>query len=138
MKTNNLKWIAIALSALMLLQSCKVYFKDTATLDEVVESQKRVKLKTNFNETYQFDRLQREEGLIYAYTKSKSDTAENLSDNGVEGKLDGKYLKVQLKDETIKEYHLQNKFSSTVINIAIPVLILSGAVFIYSLSSLYN
>jgi len=136
MKTNNLKWIAITLSALLLLQSCKVYHKNTATLDEVVLSQERVKVKTNSNETYEFDRLQREEGLIYAYTKSSSGTADKLLDSGLEGKLDGKHLKILLQEESINEYHIQNKGLSLFLSIAIPVIIFCGALYLSALISI--
>lgn len=136
MKTNNLKWIAIALSALMLMQSCKVYHKDTATLDEVVLSQKRVKVKTNSNDTYEFDRLQKEEDLIYAYTKFKSGTAKKLLDKGTVGELEGKYLKILLQEENINEYHFQNKDLSLFLSIAIPVIIFCGAIYIIALNSL--
>lgn len=135
MKTNNIKWIAVLFSALMLFQSCKVYHNKTASVDEVIESQKKVKVKTNSNETYEFDRLQREENLIYAYTKIRSRTAEKLSDNGLEGKLDGKYLKFQLLEETIKEYHLHNKALSIIIGVVVPAIIFCGVMYLIALGS---
>ncbi len=116
----------------MLLQSCKIYYKETAPLDEVILSQKKVKVKTNSNQTYEFDRLQREGNIIYAYTNIRSRTAEKLSDKGLEGKLDGKYLKIQLSEDTIKEYHIHNKALSIITNIAIPVIIFCGAVYFYA------
>ena len=131
MKITNLKWIAVLFSSLMLFQSCKVYHNKTATIDEVIESQERVKVKTNEDESYEFDRLQREDNLIYAYTKIRSRTAEKLSDKG----LDGKFIKIQLLEENIKEYHIHNKSLSTIINIAMPVIIICGAVYFIALGS---
>ena len=136
MKANNLKWIALTLAALLLIQSCKVYHKNTATLDEVILSQERVKVKMNSNETYEFDRIQRDEGLIYAYTKSSSVTAKKLLDRGLKGNLDGKYLKVLFQEESISEYHIQNKGLSLFLSIAIPVIIFCGALYFIALGSL--
>ena len=76
MKTKK-KWIALTIVALMLFQSCKVYHKKTTTLDEVVLAQKSVKLKTNSNETYIFDRLQKKENVIYAYAKKSLEQLQN-------------------------------------------------------------
>lgn len=65
MKTTILKGIAYALSALMLLQSCVVYNKIPVSVDEAIATKKRVKVYTTENETYEFNKLVKEEGILY-------------------------------------------------------------------------
>jgi hypothetical protein len=128
MKTNNLKWIAYALSALMLLQSCRVYHSNTSTLDEVESSHQRVKIKTVNGEKYVFDWLQIEDDQIIGVAKLKSRTAEKLLKQKIEGKLVGDYLKYLLEKNTIKEYHLQDKTMSTLLSVGIPVFIIGAII----------
>ena len=65
MKATNLKWIAIALSALLVFQSCKVYHTKSVIVDEIVLSQKRVKIITADNIILKLEKLEREDGQRY-------------------------------------------------------------------------
>jgi len=127
MKTTNIKWIAIVLSALLLLQSCKVYHKNTSTVDEVVLSQNRVLVKYNhINKIYHFERIERENDILYGITTRNSPTAKKLFDQVVEENMNGKYVKIILPEKNIEEYRLQNKTASTIVTIltiAIPTVI---------------
>jgi len=132
MKTNKLKWIALTLSALFLLQSCKVYHSKTVTVNEAILSTKRVKVNNFNNESYKFESLYKENEQLYGYTKIKSSTAKKLTEQIVE--MNEKFVKILLSEKKIKEYHLQNKNLSTVLSVAIPVAVASGiAVFGYYL-----
>jgi hypothetical protein len=65
MKTTNLKYIAYALSALMLMQSCIVYNKTPVSVEEAIATNRRVKVYTTENETYEFKKLVKEKENIY-------------------------------------------------------------------------
>ena len=81
MKTNHyLKWIAITLSTLMLLQSCKVYHSNTVTVDEAVLSTKRIMVKDFNDRIFKFNMLFREEDQLYGIAKRKSGTAKLLAE----------------------------------------------------------
>jgi len=137
MKTNNLKWIAITLASLLLFQSCKVYHGKTATVDEVVQSQKRVKVNNYSDETYIFKSLQMEDKKLYGITKKNSQTAKKLKEQIVEEKISGKFVKILLPEETIKEFRLQNKTLSAIFTIAIPIVLVLGLVGLFGLGGAY-
>ena len=106
MKTINLKGIAITLSVLMLLQSCKVYHSKTATIDEVIESQKRVKVKSYNGEIYRFDKLHRENDQIFGIAKTKrQERLRNYAKQFGQGEVSGKEVKFSIPDNAIKEYY---------------------------------
>ena len=129
MKTINLKWIALTLSVLMLLQSCKVYHSKTATIDEVIESQKRVKVKSYNGEIYKFDKLHRENDQIFGIAKIKSqEWLRNYAKQFGQGEVSGKEVKFSIPDNAFKEYYLQNKTLSTILTVAIPVVVVIGIV----------
>ncbi len=126
MKTNKLKWIALTLSALFLLQSCRVYHSKSVTVDEAILSAEKVKLK-NFNEdTFKFDKLQKEDGQLYGIARRGSKTAQLLSEQIVNEIIitkyqsSGKFVKILLLENTIKEYHLTNNTLSALLTIGFP------------------
>lgn len=128
MKTTNLKWIAYALAALMLMQSCRVYHSKTSTVDEAVMSQKRVKIKSQIDQTYTFNYLIKEGGQLYGITKRKSETAKKLFAQINEDKSFDKFVGILLPNENIKEIHVHNKTLSTILSIGIPVVIVGGII----------
>ncbi len=123
---NNLKWIALTLSALFLLQSCKVYQSKTVTVNEAILSTERVKVNNFNNESYKFERLYKDNEQLYGYAKRWSSTAKKLTEQIVKGQLN--YVIISLSEKTIKEYHLQNKTLSTILTVAIPVVVVIGIV----------
>ena len=117
-----LKKISVFLLFLITFQSCSVYHSKTATIDEAVRSNNKVKVLTNSNEIYKLHQLKMEDGKVYGVLKKGSETAERLADQGIIKYTDSKYETIQIKDNTIKEIHLKNKTLSTVLSIAIPVV----------------
>jgi len=117
MKTvyHGLKWIALTLSTLFLLQSCSVYNSKTATVDEVILSGKSVKVKCHNDDIYKFEKLIREDGEIYGIAREKGKTARKMSGQIIDGYLDDKQVKILLSENTIKECHLHNKDLSNLI-----------------------
>jgi hypothetical protein len=134
MKTPNLKLIAIALSALMLMQSCRLYHSKTATVDEAVFSQKRAEVKTNSNERFSFNYLIKDDDQLYGITKRKSTTAKKLIAQIKEDKSFNKMVGILLPEKDVKEIHLHNKTLSTILSIGVPVALIIGLIGIMSLN----
>ena len=107
----------------MTLSSCSVYYSKTATMDEAIQSDDKVKVITSTNDTYKFKKLQRENDKIYGVIKKGSTKAENLMDQGLIEDFDKKYGKLLLSEITINDIYLKNKGASTAVTVAIPVVI---------------
>ena len=119
----HLKFIALFLVVIMTLPSCNVYYSKTATMDEAIQSDNRVKIITSTNDIYKFKKLQKEDDQIYGVIKKGSNKAEDLMDQGLLEDYDDKYGKLLLEEITINEIHLKNKGASTAVTVAIPVVI---------------
>lgn len=129
MKTirKHLKMISLLLSLTILAQSCVAYHSSTASIDEAIQSNDKIKLEAT-EDTYEFQELQRENGNIYGITKRKSVTADLLSAQIVEDTKDQKNVKILLRNDQLNNIHLQNKTMSTLGTIAIPVVIVTAIV----------
>lgn len=129
MKTirKHLKMISLLLSLTILAQSCVAYHSSTASIDEAIQSNDKIKLEAT-EDTYEFQELQRENGNIYGITKRKSVTADLLSAQIVEDTKAQKNVKILLRNDQLNNIHLQNKTMSTLGTIAIPVVIVTAIV----------
>ena len=92
----HLKFIALVLVSIMTLPSCSIYYSNTATMDEAIQSDNKVKIITTTNDTYKFKKLQTEDDQIYGVIKKGSNKAEDLLDQGLLEDYDGKYGKMLL------------------------------------------
>ena len=108
-KNSNVKILVLILTSVFLLQSCKIYRKKTATTDEALDFQKRVKVVTSTNKTYKFKKLIKEDGQFFGLTKRNSKIAKELSDLVSQYSYKKGYVKISLSDDFIKEIHLLNK-----------------------------
>ena len=124
MKTirSYIKQISILLMFLITLQSCVVYHSKTASADEAVQSNNRVKVITNSNDIYMFKKLKKEDGQLYGITQAKTITAKKFSDKQTTEISDSKYVSLLLTDNQIKEIHLKNKSWSTVLTVSVIVV----------------
>jgi len=118
---NNIKFLALALSFLVLLQSCNVYHSSPSTIDEAIRSADKVKIVSPDQNTYKFDHLVKIDSLVYGYVKKNSLAAKELSGQIILKDADGKYAKIQLYNRNIASVHLKNHTASTLVTIAVPV-----------------
>lgn len=137
MKTfrKHLKMISLLLSLTILAQSCVAYHSSTASIDEAIQSNDKIKLTSETEDNYEFQELQRENGNIYGITKRKSVTADLLSTQIVEDTKDKKYVKILLRNDQLNNIHLQNKTMSTLATIGIPLVIV-GVIAIIAVNSM--
>ena len=103
----DIKYLAFALSFLILLQSCSVYHSSPSTIDEAIKSTDKVKIVSPEQNIYKFNRLVKIDSLIYGYAKNKSLAAKELSGQIILKDADGKYAKIQLYDRNIASVHLK-------------------------------
>ena len=120
----DIKYLAFALSFLILLQSCSVYHSSPSTIDEAIKSTDKVKIVSPEQNIYKFNRLVKIDSLIYGYAKNKSLAAKELSGQIILKDADGKYAKIQLYDRNIASVHLKNHTASTLVSIAVPIVII--------------
>ncbi|AOW21638.1 hypothetical protein [Urechidicola croceus] len=115
MKTikKQLRFWVFVLSSVIMIQSCRVYHKETVTLDEAIQKQKRVKIITNDDQKYKFKKVVFEDGLFYGVSMKK-----------------GKEVKTQLKVEELKKVRLHNKKMSIIYGILTPIVVIFGVLYI--------
>jgi hypothetical protein len=135
MKTTNLKFIAIAFSALMLMQSCTVYEKNLSSTDEALLSKKNKRLVTKGGNIYhindKINNLKKEDNNIILATKKDSKIAIDFSSYISNMNLTNDYVRVKIPLEKISGFYLKDVKSSTIVTviaIIIPIATVVGLV----------
>lgn len=105
---SNFKLMAIVLSVIFLLQSCKTYQSKSSTVEDAILSQKQVKVKTSENKSYQFKNVQLEDDQLIGIAKRKSKTAKELVTQIITENPNSKFVKILLPDNFVNEIHLGN------------------------------
>jgi len=108
----HLKAVALFFSILILLQGCTVYKSANVSLEEAVRTDNKIKITTNDNQTLKFQKIGFEDGLYFGIKKIK-----------------GEMVKSKIEQENIKSVKLQDKPTSTILTIGIPVVILGVAIY---------
>ena len=95
MKTNRIyRRLSFLLMLLMLVQSCRVYKRESVTLDQAISEGKRVKIRTIDNRTYKYKIVEKEDGMYYGVNmKNKEIVRTPLDTNNIR--------KVKLHDKTM-------------------------------------
>jgi len=117
-----LKSISILFMFLITLQSCVVYHTETASVDEALRSNNKVKVVTTSNDIYKFEKLHKENNEIYGVTKKNSSVAKKLYSKPIPKENKIQYVNVLLTEETIKEFYLKNQNLSIALTIIISVV----------------
>ncbi|MEN8125433.1 MAG: hypothetical protein ABFR32_09920 [Bacteroidota bacterium] len=114
------------LICLITLQSCSVYHSKLVAVDEAIQSERKVKVKTNTNDTYTFKKLQIKDEQLYGITNKNSTTSKKLSEQVVADNINSKEVSIILPDDTFKEIRIKNNSMPTVLSVALPITL--GAV----------
>lgn len=116
MKTlkKQLRPITWLLALVMLLQSCTVYKSTSITLDQAVQNESKVKVKTKSAENLKFKRIGVENGNYYGVKKSK-----------------GEMVRIPLNENFISSVKEKDKTLSTVLTVALPIAIIVGGLLIF-------
>lgn len=109
MKLNTRQLGAFILSILFVcFSSCSVYQKRTSSIDAAVDSGNKVKIVTVDGRRAVYKRLEKENGDLFGFVRNS---------------------KVELNEERIKGIHLKDRSKSTLVSIAVPVVIAGIAIF---------
>ena len=105
----HLRTLAFFLSALILLQGCTVYKSANVTLEEAVRADTKVRIKTNDNQTLRFKNVRAVNEVYYGWIYKKST-----------------WIKTPINEDNIDIVQVKDKTLSTVLSIAIPLVIAGG------------
>ena len=133
MKSKSLRWIAYALTVLMLLQSCTIYRKMPVSIDEAVATNNSVKVYTTENEKYKFKRLVKEDDKIYGISHINGPNAKKFTNSIEEIYRSKSQVKILLPFD-IKEVYIENKTLSTLV----PIVLVVGILAIFVAESMSN
>ena len=104
------KTLPLFLTFIILLQSCGIYNSRTSTKEDAILSENKVKVKSNTNASYRFEKIFEEENQLYGIAKRQSSKSKQVYNDNIvnENKLD-KNVKILLTDDLINEIHLYSK-----------------------------
>ena len=111
--TRHLKVVALFFSVLILFQGCTVYKSVPISIEQAVQNESKVKIKTNNNKKLKFKRIEFANGIYYGVNKTEQVTVKTpLDENSI---------------DTIKE---KNKTLSMIIIIGVVTACFIGGYFI--------
>lgn len=112
MKTlkKQIRFIALSLALLLLFQSCKAYHSNSVTLEQASQEFKRTKIQTKNNEILKYRGVKFEDTKYFGIKK-----------------VNGNIVNVPIDENFIKTVRLENETMSTILTIALPVVILGAA-----------
>ncbi|GAB2768920.1 hypothetical protein [Salinimicrobium soli] len=111
---------------ILLISGCNVYHSGTASVDEAVESDNRVRIVTSDNVFYEFKKLQRENGKIVGVAGKDSDTAKMLLNRP--HTEDGRNLRFPFEEDEILAVYLKNRQMSNVVSFGVPLVGAAGLI----------
>jgi hypothetical protein len=121
---KSMKLVSLLLSMIVLLQCCKVYYKEQQTLESVIGPEKKlVKVILNDDRKLIFDSLYYKNDDLYGSMKLKDKANKNVE--------------VILHPENIKEIYLLNKDASSIRSVFLGLgifLVVFGSLLWYGLS----
>ena len=106
----------------VMLQSCNIYKSRVSTIEEAVESKRRVKIKSETHPTYKFKQLISDGEKLYGVAHDKTRTAKILKDQIVSSANNPTYVQIMLSNNQTGEIHLLNQ----TLTILTPIFIISG------------
>ena len=101
---NYSKLIGLFFSILILFQGCTVY--KSTTIQQAVQTESKVKVRTKNGETFKFSRVGTKDGNYYGVSKTKGET-----------------IKISLDENFINTIKEKDKTLSTILTIGIPITI---------------
>ena len=120
-----LKSISFLLTFLILMQGCVIYKKKPSTIDEAVYANTNVRIQTKDNKIIKFKRIEFKNGE-YLGIKEYLKPYNEISTSGlVIRKKRMEMTKTLLKLNDVQEIKIKDKTWSTILPIAIPIIVVS-------------
>ena len=104
-----------------MLQSCNIYKSRVSTIEEAVESKRRVKIKSETHPTYKFKQLISDGEKLYGVAHDKTRTAKILKDQIVSEANNPTFFQIELYEHQLEEIHLYNH----TLSILMPIFIIT-------------
>ncbi len=102
-----LKGLSLLLSALILFHGCTLYKSANVTLEEALQAETKVRIKTKDKKTLKFRKVLYANNQYYGTTQYKD-----------------KFVRVGIDEDNIDKIQVKDKGKSTLLNIGIPVVII--------------
>ena len=109
-----------------ILYGCNVYHSGTASLEEAVKSEDRVRIVTADNVFYDFKQLYRENTKVVGIAGMDSDTSKMLKDRP--HTKEGRDFRFSFEESEILAVYLRNKKMSNIISFGVPIVGAAGLV----------
>lgn len=122
----NLKLFARLLTVIILFQSCNIYRSTPVSIDRAVEFNRKVKIKTQNNQVYKFNSLEREGTDLFGIAKANSKEAKLMAENIVEKNYRGKFVKIGIAENSVQEVKLKNYTMSVITPIVVGLAVFVG------------
>ena len=117
------------------LQSCGgVYNSTNIPLERALEIDEPLKIKTTEGTVYKINKLEKDENGIYGVARKESNAARKHKEKIIESDYQGKYVKLDLSDDSFQEIRTKNKALSILLPVTIGVAII--ATFCLALSNM--
>ena len=121
-KKFELKLLVYLLITCVLFQSCSIYHPDNISLEQVADTNRKVKITTDSGVKLIFKWIKDEGGIYYGHTKLSSGTSKKLQSLGVIGKEKGKLYSFGLETLKIDKVQVKNYSGSTLATIGVSVV----------------
>ncbi|HSI70172.1 MAG TPA: hypothetical protein VK941_08055 [Gillisia sp.] len=129
-KLRIFRVISCLLTIVILGQSCTIYRSAGISVDEAVESQNKVRVKTKLNQNYIFKRLEKDTAGVYGIADQKSRPARELSHHITSRNLPEYQVKIKLQEDSIKEIKPRDK----TLSIVVPAGIVAAGIILFALT----
>jgi hypothetical protein len=123
---HNLRLLTKLLILILLFQSCSIYRSKSVSIDRAVEFNRKVKLKTQNNRVFKFQGLKKEGAVLYGIARANSKAAKLMAENIVEKNYKGKFVKIGIEEDSVKEIRLKKYALSVIVPIAIVIFVGAG------------
>ena len=117
-----MQFCARFLAILIIFQSCNIYHSTNISLEKAVETNRKVRVKTDVGDKLKFKWIADKEGEFYGYTRRNSSTSKKLKNLGVIGTSNGKFYSYGLKTLNIDQVQAKNYTLSTIGTILISIV----------------
>lgn len=127
MKTIGRKYLnyIILLGIFFILPGCGgVYNSTNLPMDQALKIDKPLKVKTTEGKVYKVNRLEQDETGINGIARKESNTARKHKEDIIDNDYQGKYVKIDLPEDSIQEIRSKNKELSILLPVAIGVAII--------------
>lgn len=106
-------------SILFLSQSCTIYRSKNISLDEAVETESKVRVKTTSNRNFVFKRIEKDQAVTYGIARKNSKAAAHFVNNILPESVSNNRVKIALEEKMIQEINPKNKTMSAVVGIIV-------------------